>query len=94
MIRSKTSGIIFNNEMDDFSYPTRNNPDSYQQTKINSIEPGKRPLSSMSPTIILDDEGKVRIVIGASGGFRITTAIAQVSKRKLRGKGFTILITR
>ena len=78
LIRSKSSGIIFNDEMDDFSYPTRNNPHSYKQTEINYIEPGKRPLSSMSPAIVLDDEGRVKLVIGASGGFRITTAIAQV----------------
>ena len=64
--------------MDDFSYPTRNNPHTYKQTKINFIEPGKRPLSSMSPAIVLDDDGRVKMVVGASGGFRITTAIAQV----------------
>ena len=79
MIRSSTNGIIFNNEMDDFSYSTRDNPHSYQQTEVNYIEPEKRPLSSMSPTIVLDDDGQVKMVIGASGGFRITTAIAQVA---------------
>ena len=65
--------------MDDFSYPSRNNPDSYKQTEINYIEPGKRPMSSMSPTIILDNDGRVKMVVGASGGFRITTAVAQVA---------------
>lgn len=83
LIRSRKSGVIFNDEMDDFSYPTRNNPDTYKQTEINFIEPGKRPLSSTTPTIILDDEGKVKMVVGASGGFRITTAVAQVKTEKL-----------
>ena len=45
----------------------------------NFIEAGKRPLSSMVPTIGIDDEGDVRLVIGAAGGKRITTAVAQVS---------------
>jgi gamma-glutamyltranspeptidase len=79
LIRSRKSGVIFNNEMNDFSYPTRSNPNSYKQTELNYIEPGKRPLSSMAPTIIHDDDGKVRMVVGASGGFKITTAVAQVN---------------
>lgn len=78
LIRSKKSGVIFNDEMDDFSYPTRNNPDSYKQTELNYIEPGKRPLSSMAPTIVLNRDNKVKMVVGASGGFKITTAVAQV----------------
>ena len=65
--------------MDDFSYPSRNDPDSYKQIEINYIEPGKRPMSSMSPTIILDNDGRVKMVVGASGNFRITTAVAQVA---------------
>lgn len=77
MIRSKKNGIIFNDEMDDFSYPTRNKTNTYKQTELNYIEPGKRPLSSMSPAIILDNN-KVKMVVGASGGFMITTSVAQV----------------
>lgn len=77
--------MIFNDEMDDFSYPTRNDPNSYEQTEINYIEPGKRPLSSMTPTILLDGEGKVKMVVGASGGFKITTAVAQVRQFKCLG---------
>ncbi len=78
-MRSLKSGVIFNDEMDDFSYPSRNDSNAYKQTKVNYIEPGKRPLSSTTPTIILDKSGKVKMVVGASGGFKITTAVAQVS---------------
>ena len=77
--------MIFNDEMDDFSYPSRGKTGSYRQTGINYIEPGKRPLSSMAPTIILDDNDKVRMIVGGSGGFKITTAIAQVSNKHLVG---------
>ena len=45
--------------------------------ETNLIEPGKRPLSSMAPAIVTSDEG-VKLVLGASGGSRITTAVAQV----------------
>jgi len=63
--------------MYDFSYPSRSDPASYKQTEINKIEPGKRPLSSMTPTIVLDEDYKVKMVVGASGGHKITS-IAQV----------------
>ena len=79
LIRSRKSGIIFNDEMDDFSYPTRNGSDNYKQTEVNYIAGGKRPLSSMTPTIVLDQEGRVKMVVGASGGFKITTAVSQAS---------------
>ncbi len=45
----------------------------------NYVEPGKRPQSSTTPTIIVDPSGRVKMVVGASGGSRITTAVAQVS---------------
>jgi len=80
LMRSTKNGVIFNDEMDDFSYPTRNDSDSYKQTIVNYIEPGKRPLSSTAPTIITDNEGRVKMVVGASGGFKITTAVAQVGR--------------
>ena len=77
-MRSTKNGVIFNDEMDDFSYPTRNDSNSYKQTKVNYIAPGKRPMSSTAPTIITDNEGRVKMVVGASGGFKITPAVAQV----------------
>jgi gamma-glutamyltranspeptidase/glutathione hydrolase len=63
-----TTGIILNNHMDDFV----KTPGS-----ANSVEPGKRPLSSMSPTLVLDPEGEPYMAIGAPGGTRIITTVAQ-----------------
>ena len=71
-------GFCLNNEMDDFL--TRRgevNAFGLTQSERNLPEPGKRPLSSMSPTIVLDEDGTVEVVAGASGGPRIITATTQ-----------------
>lgn len=71
------SGFCLNNQMDDFT--TRlDKPNVYglRQSEKNLPEPGKRPLSSMSPTIVLDADAPI-IVAGASGGPRIITATVQ-----------------
>lgn len=73
--RSKT-GIILNDEMDDFSTPGSVNVYGIPPSEVNFIKPGKRPMSSMAPTIIVNKEGNVDLVIGSAGGSRITTAIA------------------
>ena len=62
-------GFLLNNEMTDFAKVV---PQA-GETPANAIAPGKRPLSSMSPTIVRDLRGNNRIVIGASGGPKITT---------------------
>jgi gamma-glutamyltranspeptidase/glutathione hydrolase len=71
-------GIVLNNEMDDFtSLPGVPNAFGLIQSEANAIEPGKRPLSSMTPTIMIRD-GRAEFVLGASGGPRIITATIQV----------------
>ena len=72
------TGILLNNEMDDFvAKPGVPNAFGLIGTEANAIAPGKRPLSSMSPTIVLRD-GKVALVVGASGGPTIITGTLQV----------------
>jgi gamma-glutamyltranspeptidase/glutathione hydrolase len=70
-------GLLLNNEMDDFTAkPGAPNVFGLRQGTANKIEPGKRMLSSMSPTIALRD-GRVVMVVGAGGGPRIITAVWQ-----------------
>ncbi|SMF99868.1 gamma-glutamyltransferase [Burkholderia singularis] len=72
------TGIVLNDEMDDFSAkPGVANMFGVVGSDANAIEPKKRPLSSMSPTILTKD-GKVALVIGTPGGSRIFTSIFQV----------------
>ncbi len=71
-------GIVLNDELDDFTArPGEANAFGLRQSAGNAPEAGKRPLSSMSPTIVLED-GRVRLVAGASGGPRIITGTMQV----------------
>jgi gamma-glutamyltranspeptidase/glutathione hydrolase len=69
-------GFLLNDEMDDFSAkPGVPNGDGLIQGAANSIGPGKRPLSSMTPTIVLKD-GKLFLVLGSPGSSRIITTVA------------------
>jgi gamma-glutamyltranspeptidase/glutathione hydrolase len=72
------AGFLLNDEMDDFAAkPGEPNMFGLVQGESNAIAPGKRPLSSMTPTIILKD-GKPFLVLGAPGGPMIITAVLQV----------------
>ena len=72
-------GFMMNNEMDDFAaQPGSPNMFGLVQGEANAVQPGKRMLSAMSPTIVLDRDGKVLLVVGAAGGPTIITAVSQV----------------
>ncbi|WP_263224795.1 gamma-glutamyltransferase [Pseudomonas alabamensis] len=74
----KGAGFLLNNEMDDFSAkPGMANAFGVVGGNANAIAPGKRMLSSMSPTLVTRD-GKVTLVLGTPGGSRIFTSIFQV----------------
>lgn len=71
------AGFLLNDEMDDFTTePGKPNMYGLIQGEGNSIQPGKRPASSMTPTIVLRDN-KPFMVLGSPGGSRIPTAVAQ-----------------
>ncbi|KAK0570997.1 hypothetical protein LWI29_009594 [Acer saccharum] len=78
VILSPSTGIVLNNEMDDFSMPLNSTSKNLPPpAPANFIRPGKRPLSSMSPTIVLKD-GKLKAVLGASGGANIIAGTTEV----------------
>jgi gamma-glutamyltranspeptidase/glutathione hydrolase len=73
------AGFLMNNEMDDFtSKPGVPNIYGLVQGKANSIEPGKRMLSAMTPTIVVDPEGRTDLVTGTPGGATIITTVFQI----------------
>ncbi|XP_022851324.1 glutathione hydrolase 1-like isoform X1 [Olea europaea var. sylvestris] len=74
---SPTTGILLNNEMDDFSMPAKNLKNVPPPAPANFIYPGKRPLSSMNPIIVLKGK-KLKAVIGASGGSFIIAGTTEV----------------
>lgn len=65
--------------MDDFSIPGRKNDFGLSPSPANFIKPGRRPLSSMCPNIILNQDGECVFVSGSAGGSKITTTVAYVS---------------
>ena len=72
------TGIVLNNEVDDFATaPGKQNAFGLVQGVVNEVSPGKRPLSSMTPTI-LEKDGRVEAVVGSPGGSFIITSVFQV----------------
>ncbi|HEY2686734.1 MAG TPA: gamma-glutamyltransferase [Steroidobacteraceae bacterium] len=72
------TGFFLNDEMDDFTAkPGSPNMFGLIQGKANSVAPGKRPLSSMTPTLVMKD-GKPLLVVGSPGGARIITTVFEV----------------
>jgi gamma-glutamyltranspeptidase/glutathione hydrolase len=77
-VTSGSLGFLLNDEMDDFTAKAGvPNMFGLIQGRANAIAPGKRPLSSMTPTIVLQD-GKLRFVLGSPGGARIITTVANI----------------
>ena len=73
------AGFLLNNEMDDFtSAPGKPNMFGLVQGEANAIMPGKRMLSAMTPSIVLDPAGQLYMVLGTPGGPTIITTVAQV----------------
>ncbi|HUU94898.1 MAG TPA: gamma-glutamyltransferase [Phycisphaerae bacterium] len=93
LVFAEPYGIILNNEMDDF-VTVRGQANLYGlvHSEANLVGPGKRPLSSMSPTIILKD-GKPFLVLGASGGPRIISSVLQVALGVMEGQSLQDAMT-
>ena len=66
-------GFLLNNELTDFSF----RPESDGRPIANRVEPGKRPRSSMAPTLVFDDDGELLMVVGSPGGSRIIEYVAK-----------------
>ena len=80
---SPHTGVVMNNQMNDFASPGVTSAYGVPPFPNNLIAPGLRPLSSMSGTIVVDPRGRVVAVAGGSGGTKIITATAQVLLRAL-----------
>lgn len=73
------AGFLLNNEMDDFAAaPGKPNQYGLVQGEANAIQPGKRMLSAMTPTIVVDPRGRLQMVLGSPGGPTIITSVTQV----------------
>lgn len=71
------TGVIMNNEMNDFSIPGSSNAFGFIPSPANFIRPGKRPLSSITPAIVTHPNGTLYFITGAAGGSRIITSTLQ-----------------
>lgn len=64
--------------MDDFSYPQESNYFNLPPSPLNYLQPLKQAVTSMTPIIVTDNLGKVKIVIGAAGGAKIISSVVHV----------------
>lgn len=85
LVYDDETGIILNDEMDDFSMPGTRNAFNLTPSVYNFIRPGKRPLSLTAPTIIKKN-GELFMLVGAAGGSRIVTAVLQAIVRTIYEK--------
>ncbi|KAM5345771.1 hypothetical protein ACJ41O_011632 [Fusarium nematophilum] len=81
LLMDNLTGVILNNQMNDFSIPGVHNEFGFAPAEANFIRPGKRPLSSCTPLIISREDGSLAAVLGAAGGSRIISATTQVAWR-------------
>ncbi|KKA28001.1 hypothetical protein TD95_004852 [Thielaviopsis punctulata] len=72
------TGVILNDEMNDFSIPGVSNEFGFAPSRANFIRPGKRPLSSVTPVIVDSSSGALYMTVGAAGGSRIISSTTQV----------------
>lgn len=79
------SGIILNDQMNDFSIPGVSNVFGFPPSAANFVRPGKRPLSSITPIMVETPSGELYLVTGAAGGSRIISSTAQTVYRVLEG---------
>ena len=78
------AGFLLNNEMDDFTAaPGSPNSFGLVQGEANTITPGRRPLSSMAPTLVFRPDGTPWLATGSPGGSRIITTVAQVLLQRM-----------
>ncbi|KAK2026885.1 gamma-glutamyltranspeptidase [Colletotrichum zoysiae] len=78
-IMDPLSGVILNNEMNDFSIPGVRNAFGFEPSPANFIRANKRPLSSITPVIVEHPDGTLYATVGAAGGSRILSSTAQVA---------------
>jgi len=83
-ISGQRTGVIFNDHLKGFYWKARRGRE-VKASLANIVAPGKRPMSSSSPLIVVNSNGSVSMVIGCSGGLWIMPAVAYVSWRRSFG---------
>ncbi|KAK7416248.1 hypothetical protein QQX98_005319 [Neonectria punicea] len=83
LVMCEKTGIVLNNEMNDFSIPGVPNEFGFEPAEANFIRPHKRPLSSITPVIVERSDGSLFATVGAAGGSRIISATTQALWRVL-----------